>query len=1238
MSDLLKRIEGSKVQVGPAPQSGSGSLLDSVRPNDFGMVSDLDPADLRAIDEGKRPPKLNAFEKMSAFQRASQGANAAREAGATREQSRDVAAAGYQQVKDAPFEQARPERVASAVAVQLPEAIPDDDWATVQAEVQKQMEYKRSVGVSDMFAAAYDEMTLTGSLTRLLSDTWHDRRDFQPDPMFDSLEGREVWGARMPQEDLEWVADSSSAEERKWKLDRLEETRENYKALGAHGEFAATLTGLTAGILDLPGWVAGYGAGKAAQLARTAVQIGAVGRVGLGAAEGAAGNIALTAGIELAGDHVTPGDYFYAGAFGVAIGGTMGAMQRRASGAPVNQAADDLAVFTETLNESQLTGAMQYHAGVLDEAAAKLPAGYTAEELTAAAHQVYQERSNAFWQAGAQPLDEADRILPTFEHADLYAGKEELVGTLTKNLEGQFSDAAARKQVGDLWGFTPETLPDNAKRLLYTEKMLRIMDNQPVFDERKLQTLIGRFVAPIADSKMVAKFSMPQHLLARSDHPIHRWIAANLLESPTQNAGQRATAAVEHTVRQRGYDTFNTRYNDAYAAWRNQNGGSIVKDTLSQQKHYEQFNDLVYQARENRAAGIRGEEHPHVRAAADALDEGYTLLRKDQVSARTLGSELLPDNSIGYTPRYLNTRYIEENPLQREAIRKEIYEQLHTAWKDMPQGAKIAKDVSANYINRARIEGAGGAMTPAHISDPHAASNIRDALAEHVLSAADLERYMARVGRGGGKHTKGRLDLDINKELTLPDGTAFKMSDAFVKDNSQLFRTQARYVNGDVTLSRRGIMGKMGVDQLREMLVLSRKGESTKKWQNEMDAFDQTMAEFLGKPYGTAHRIADNFRILTTASRLGQAVMPQMAETAQIIAHLGTESAMRFVKDLPRLVKEVHSGKHSALLHSLELPGGVYGDTHRIVMPWQSFDDVQLAGKEAAGTIDRAIRGAAAAQYTLTGHRYLHAAQVRGVAEQILHKIMRYAKDGTNHSALTSAGMNDKLIAAIKADLKNVAAFDKDGALTSFDIRQTSDPAAMHELRQVIERGANQIIQGNFIGERQAFTHDAFLRILAQFRSYSLTAMSKQWTRTRVDQGSAKALGLLMGQMSFALPIHLARVMAVSATMDQARADKYRENNLRPDMLARATLNYTSLGGSAGDIFDAGMGIAGFEMSGVRGGSGDILKSVPALGYVSSTAQALKDKDMHGLIKALPGGNSVYLLPAANLTHWMQQE
>lgn len=1285
MANITDTIQASKVTVGPAAQSNSGSLRDNDRAEDFGTLPDVTLGALKnQVNEQKAKLKLNKFEKMSAFDAASQNAAQANEAGANRVDAAAKGAAASADVRSAPFAKSKTD-------LTQPYATRQDKVSSDAQIMQQDADAAQSMFVNherfepiDVVKSAFSEQTVTGSLIRLLSDNWHDKRDFAPDATFDAMEGRETWGKGLSQADTEWVLDASSLKERQWKLDRLAETRENSKAIAAKGEGVATVASLGAGLLDVPGWVAGMGIGKVAQLAEVGVAVNAarIARASQGAVEGAVGNVLSTAAMSAAGEHITPGDYFYAGMYGAGFGAAI-AGARRSGGArdPLETSepalADEASATVQMKADDAATETLKFHAGVLEAAQNRLGPDATPEQVAAEAHAVYNERANAYARQSTAVVGDKERLLPDFDYEALYdqtkpdtAGRvepteggtglaaddlspfqrnqlraqgvtDDVIGTmstadalsqltpelgqtLSKSIESQFSDPVRRLAIAEQHGLTALQIPDNAQRLVMGEMKLRIMENQPTFDPVRTADLISKYAPDALDnSKIVASFRMPQLSLSRSEVPEFRWWAANMLESPTQNGGPRTTAAVEHGIRQVEYNSFVSRYNEAYVAWRNQNGGSAVKDILFKGPEYERFNRLVSEARENRLHEINGNEHPHVARAADALDEGYQRLANDQRSAKTLGSEALPPSSRGYSPRHLNPRYLETHPIQRDALIKEIGDQLDEQWRGFTGGSKLAREVAANYINRVRKEGAGGAQTPGHISDPSAAANMRDALAQHALSPEDIERYMARISRGGAKHTKSRLDLELDKEVTLPNGQVFNLRDAFIQDPSGLFRSQARRVNGDVTLSRRKIMGQQGAQMVRDLAVLTYKGPRDAKWANELKAFDQTVAEFMGQPFGNSSRPLDNLRILTGASRLGQAVLPQMAETAQIATTLGTEFALRYVKDVGRLIQEARKGTTNPMLHSIELPGGRIGDDQRMIMPWQSFDEVELGGAEAASTLDKAVRGAANAQYTLTGQRYLQASQERGVAEQILHKVFRYVRSGEQDAALRSMGFTPELSARIKADIKNVAEFDADGGMTSFDIRQTADPEAMYALRQLIERGSKQIIQGNFIGERQAFVHDSLLQMLTQFRRYSITAMSKQWTRVRADQGTMKAVGLLMGQMSFALPIHVARVMAVSSLMSDSRAQEYRDKNLSIDMLARATLNYTTLGGSSGDIFDAGAAMGGLEMSGVRSGNQSVLGNVPALGYITQSAQAFKDKDVSGIIKAMPDRKSV---------------
>jgi hypothetical protein len=1235
MSDVKDYMsQGNTTRVGPAPSAGTDSTRDQAREQDYGDFSNVVPD--ASMGRRAQQEKLSKVEKFSQYTNESRAAIVAHANG---ENNQQVDAA-ISDASNAYLAKPRHERdVPTITGDEVVEDTTLADMKKLADENTKALAYQKSVDVPDMTAAAYREMTGTSAVLTSIMEHADGTRTFTDDPLFDPMSDRKVWGQNMPAVDQEWVADSSSAKEREWKLGRLNERQENFRTIGAHGAGAATFVSLGAGILDPVGWVAGLGVGKVAQLANVGAKTYTMTR---GITEGIIGNTLIEATMQASGDHVTAADYVYAAAFGAIFGAGGAAIANRVrtvhpdneSRPDVHREADDAAQASDLQAQDIQNNTTEFMHGLWLEAQTRAGPNATPDQIAQVATNIQYERANAFREAAHRPMADNERLMPDIDELPgqtpstaAAAVPSSMDGSLTANLESQFSPLADRMAVGERYGVTADTVPDNAQRLIDTEMLLRIDQQAPTFDEARLHTLSKLMPNALQSTAMI---------LARSKHPGMRWIAGHLLEQPTQAAGPRSTAAVEHAIREREYNAPITQYQDLYVAWRNQNGGSTLKDIFTKAQHWTEFNRAVSDARRARAMGMRNVEHPTIREAADIMDGAYDRLRNDQRTSKTLGSENLPDSSIGYFTRAIDARWLLANPTKREPIRAEIERQLYDSWREFSNGNKFAKETASRYIDRAIREAHGGGMVPTNIHDPHAAAGLRDALAQGTnLSPEDITKYIDRISRGGAKHTKSRLDLDTTGTLKDSNGADFNLADAFVNDQVALYRSQARRVNGEVTLTRRGIQGRKGFAQLRDLITLrSEAGKEASA--SELRALDQVIAEFTGQSFGSSNRALDNVRVLTTVSKLGQMVVPQLAETANLATTLGVQSALRFSKELPRLISEVRKGKKNPILDSLEIPGGRIGEEHSAIMPWQDLDNIELAGRDAPDMLSRALRAGSNAQALATGFRYLHAAQVRGASEQILHKTLRFVRTGENSAALRSMGFNEELSAALKADLKNFAKFDADGNLVALDIKQATDPQAMLALQQLTERGAKQIIQGTFIGERGAYVHDSFLKILTQFRSFSIVSMDKQLSRVRADQGTAKAMGLLLGQMSFAVPIHLARVQLNASTMEAKRREEYLKTQLAPDMLARSTLNYSSLGGLAGDIVDAGAALGGLEMSGVRSGQSSFSGNIPAIGYADGLVRGITNKDFSALVKSLPGGNTVYLTPLANGLHSLQ--
>lgn len=841
------------------------------------------------------------------------------------------------------------------------------------------------------------------------------------------------------------------------------------------------------------------------------------------------------------------------------------------------------------------------------------------EDVTAALRTVIRREVSAVRDTVLAPVPATDRMFAN----GIFQPDNEL-GPLGGGLaptEEALMPLAVREAALVRAGVLPELIADPAKRSLLGELYARaeIWNRQNPLDPNRISVL-----------NRVPWLRGTGNALAEAEHPIARWVAGVLLESPAGALGRRRTAAMTKAIKQRIYLERHAEYNDQFVVWRNRNGGHAFSEVAGS-SHRQRFNREVYE--EILARDPEAEPRPDrfvdpaVGLAADALEAGYSSMRVDAKRTGTIGAERLGDHSRGYIQRRLGVEWVRTAPAaDRAAVVRVWADQMGAAWDDPTFALRIA----SNMMERARTQAMGGVTTPANISNPESASIIRDELRKEGIPADRIDLLMGRFARGGAGYTKKRLNLDLDATVSRADGTEFRLMDAYETDVSKLYREYAQRMSGEVALAQFGVPGEHGMQLIREALGYGgARGEGVPD--PVLEAFDQVRAEMAGRPIpGTKYnKHLGNLRLLTAASRLGGQAVTQFAETANGIGVVGAAAAMRVISQMPRLIQDVRLGRANPLLDSLEVHGGPIGMESRIVVPLQDSDDIRVFGQDAVTYFDRIVRAGANAMPWASGMHHVQMAQTRGFTEEIVKKAMRYIREGKEDTALAGMGIDGALSARLRAELDNIAEFDERGVLTALDLNFANDMQAVAEFVQAVHRGASQIIQKQYIGETGKWAHDDLLRLLTQFRSFSIVSMEKQWTRQRADEGTAKAVGLLLGSMAFALPLHIARVNVNS--VGRENREEYLEQQLSPGALGRATLNYVSLSGLSGDVLDTVNAVAfGGELSGVRTGRTDVLGQVPGLGYVASAGQAIAEQDLARMVKQLPGANLPYMLPFIN--------
>lgn len=718
-------------------------------------------------------------------------------------------------------------------------------------------------------------------------------------------------------------------------------------------------------------------------------------------------------------------------------------------------------------------------------------------------------------------------------------------------------------------------------------------------------------------------------IMLSSPSPLVRMLASELLEDASGVAGKRnQTAAIAKHMFERAIQG-NTK-NDvqgAYDLWKKQRGFGL-KDDIMGGANWKAFNREVAEEIENRAGGVKSvTKDGNVKAAADSLEAAYSRSADLQRKTGMLGADALTPDSVGYMPHVMSPKAVMAMTNgQRQTLQAALTDQYITlsGWD-----FQFSDALAAKVVQRARERATGGAASSFGGSST---DTLKESMEAMGLNAKEIAKRLKQVADGGASHTKKRIKLDLNRVYDTEKGP-FKLMDVFDTDQITLLDHQTQRVSGEAALAKHGIKGKPGLTIIRKALEHGEDGKSPSN--RDRESFDQVAAEFMGQPFGTAApQWLTRLTTLNSAARLGGMGFNQMGEFVNAIHHVGFAATANAIVGMNRLHKEVKAlarGEkvNNSILNSIELTGGAeFGtDMYKIKMPFDHPDhQLPAYGKDSITVVDRILRGATHVQAKLSFWRAIHSAQQRGMAEQIVHKLVRYARDGGEDMALRQFGISAELQAAIGADLHKIAKF-QDGKLSEFDVSKMTNVAQAEELIQAVHRGVAQIIQSTFIGEQGKWVHNGYMQAAAQFRGYGIVAMEKQWGRQRNSRSTGAAFGMLLGSMFMVLPVYAARVLATS--VGKENQDEYIDKAFTPYSLARASTNYTAMSGMGGDVMDllshapfvpddwaAGQNRAGTKQDFV---GNYILPSSSLINDAYKVLQA--PSNIHGMAKLMPGAN-----------------
>lgn len=984
---------------------------------------------------------------------------------------------------------------------------------------------------------------------------------------------------------------------------------------------------LGAGVVTDGLFTAGRAAALAGRMAQVAPEVlstlparAAVGTaanyVTRGAVTGAATNLEITGMLDALGKQTTISDYMHSVAAGLGLGILGGAV---AHGLSKLDIADLLKLQRQTHDNAAAET-------VANLEAAKAAAGQAmGPELAALAKQ----------QASQRVIDDVNHLTAPVDTGNKPFGqsKPDVIANANKGMEQGIDLISDEEKFNSITGLYLDADKWNAAHPEINARLNKVAEAVNIRGKVGLQSTGSQ--------------------LRTDANPLARMLGVEIAEDAGGESGYRVmTASIDSKIRHAGYmNGFEHALMENFHDWASHHGfgrAAATADTFTSGTLWKRYmEEVATEIRARARDDYTPSAHQAVIRAANRTEIGFKKMADDQKLNGTLGNEFIPDSSVGYLPQQLNGAALNKLSLsERQRVIAAFEEQ---ARKEFGWDGEFAMQKVREYMKRAEdyATSVGGMTPPAPKGLKQIAlDELYDKFAAGNLTREQLIAGVERLRKGAGKHTGKRLGWDLTQLIQRDDGTLMPLSDLYVNDVVELYRSYANRVAGDVAFARKGLLGDRDIDLVTEALRSSKVGNPLET----VPAWQQLVAEIYNRPvsrdaHGAAGKILRPIRQFTNLRLLGGTVFPQLAETANIMTHMGVVSTMGIVQKIPRLASELALIKRgiipeNSILASVDrvvgAPLGV--EDFQFVLP-RVFDDATgILDGYSMGTMNRIIAGGQMIHQKFSFMRAATAVQKRFVAEEIVAKSLRFMREGIEEAALKDMGFSPELMSKLKAHMDEFVKFDDRGYAVAFDAG-----AMPRELQAdyiaAVYRGTNQIIQGTFPGETGKWMRTELSQTLFQLRRFPAVAIEKQMARQFRNLGTARSLGGIVAAMGLGTLIYMGRAQIAASLMPESQKKKYLDERLSIGNIAAGATTYVSALGMTTDVMNLFSGAAhmandnwNLGMWNSRGVPAQGLGTlVPGLGTVDDLYNLSQNPSAKGAMQLLPFSNLPMVLPLINM-------
>lgn len=538
------------------------------------------------------------------------------------------------------------------------------------------------------------------------------------------------------------------------------------------------------------------------------------------------------------------------------------------------------------------------------------------------------------------------------------------------------------------------------------------------------------------------------------------------------------------------------------------------------------------------------------------------------------------------------------------------------AGDDVAQYEKVMNRIAKNFVRRSREVGRGidvdmvfgiNMRTPQYVRELIMEYGGDANLAEFVESA--IERHVKLMdGDDAGKPSvaKHRMQLDLGFGMNLKDTNSpdlrsnfVRLGDLYENNIETMFNGYVGGATGRIAAAR--ISGfKTDGDFVAAINKVKAAISSEKERDQVVARAEEVWKHLTGRPIetdpdGFLHR-AGRFMRNYNMSRVGWTFgLAQIADMGNVVSIGGVRVLFRAIPELRVLLKRGADGRfENTLAKQLNEVAGIASAFRSGSLFGAPYGEV--FGKQSQAEF--LMRGAARLTAKGSGMAHLNEGMQMLAAKFTLDGLVAGRFPAKR---LAQMGLSAEDAASLAKHLEAVNGGKK---ITDMGL-DALDPSMRFKLIHAIRKNATRAVQENDFGATFPFMHKSLGKILSQFRSFMLVAMSKQSLHL-IHQRDAEAAatfmwGLLFGTMSY--------LAYVGVTKPADEWDEYTE----PTKLATAAFTRTGWASALPTMIDTPLTFAGFDplfnfrSSGLPSNAAAGIPTVEAFDRAARTLGGFKD-------------------------------